>query len=78
MTYNIKKLAQIKHSNREARFEYRKHMAKERRRIKDMGETGVLLYNDLQKAASEYKLTSCFLWKRLLKGQKFTSMKMKV
>jgi hypothetical protein len=52
-------------------------MHKERIKIRNMGETGALLYNDLQKAASEYKLTSCFLWKRLLKGQKFTSMKMK-
>jgi len=31
----------------------------------------------LQKAASEYKLTPDFLWEKILKGQKFTSMKMK-
>ena len=67
----------LKHESREAYVEHRKHMSKERIRIRDMGETGVLLYNDLQKAASEYKLTSCFLWKKVLNGRRFTSMKMK-
>jgi len=71
------KAKRIKHESRYAYNEHRKHMHKERIKIRNMGETGALLYNDLQKAASEYKLTSCFLWKRLLKGQKFTSMKMK-
>jgi hypothetical protein len=71
------KLKQIKHVNRAARNEHRSHMMKEQIRIKNMGETGILLYNDLRKAASEYKLTPCFLWNRLLKGRKFTSLKMK-
>lgn len=71
------KTKRIKHDSREASREHRKHMMRSRLRIRDMGETGILLYNDLQKAAREYKLTPCFLWQRLLKGQKFTSMKMK-
>jgi hypothetical protein len=71
------KTKRIKHKSREAYNEHRKHMHKERIKIRNMGETGVLLYNDLQKAASEYKLTPCYLWVRLLKGQKFTSLNMK-
>jgi hypothetical protein len=67
----------IKHGSREAYNEHRKHMMRSRLRIRDMGETGILLYKELHKAASEYNLTPEFLWERLLAGQQFQSIKMK-
>ena len=67
-----------KHANREAYAEDKRYISSEKRRIlRDLTDTG-LEYRTLQKAASEYKLTPDFLWEKILKGQKFTSMKMKV
>tara|TARA_R110000737_G_scaffold294829_1_gene301456 strand:+ start:239 stop:526 length:288 start_codon:yes stop_codon:yes gene_type:complete len=67
-----------RHANKKAYEEHKRFCAKEKRRIlKDLTDTG-LEYRTLQKAASEYKLTPDFLWEKILKGKKFTSMKMKV
>ena len=71
------KTTRIKHANKAAYEEHKKFVASEKRRIlRDLMDTGLEL-RTLQKAASEYKLTPDFLWNRILKGRKFTSMSMK-
>jgi len=71
------KTTRIKHADKAAYKEHKRFVASEKRRIlRDLMDTGIELQT-LQKAASEYKLTPDFLWDRILKGQKFTSMIMK-
>jgi len=66
-----------KHASKAAHEAYKAMMATEKRRIlKNFGDTGIT-YRELMKAASESKLTPDFVWDRALKGQRFTSMKMK-
>ena len=73
----VEKTKVMNSTKREAYIQRRRFAAIQKRYIlNNLMDTGID-YNTLYKAALSHKLTPEFLWKRILKGSKFTSMKMK-
>ena len=74
----VQKTKVMNPTNHASYVERRRFIAKEKRRIlNNLMDTGID-YNTLYRAALAHKLTPDFLWEKILKGRKFTSMKMKV
>lgn len=74
----VEKTKVMNPTNHEAYVQRRRFAAIQKRYIlNNLMDTGID-YNTLYKAALSHKLTPDFLWEKILKGRKFTSMKMKV